>query len=394
MNAKGGMTMTHTILPHGGTLVNRLADGPAGGGERLRSVTVDRWTLSDLDCLAIGAFSPLTGFLGERDYDAVVETMRLADGTVWPLPVTLAVDETEYADVREGERLLLRGEDGKAYAVLTVESRYRPDKRREAVRVFGTEDPSHPGVNKLFAKPALYLGGPIELLQRPIPQRFADYYYTPAQTRAAFKEKGWKTVVGFQTRNPVHRAHEYIQKTALEIVDGLFLNPLMGETKADDVPAAVRMESYLVLLRHYYPRERVFLAAFPAAMRYAGPREAVFHALVRKNYGCTHFIVGRDHAGVGSFYGTYDAQHIFSAFSPGELGIQPLFFEHSFYCTACQGMATAKTCPHGAERHVALSGTNVRQMLKSGQTPPPEITRPEVAQVLITGLAESGRTES
>lgn len=383
-----------TILPHGGTLIDRIIDPvydqPKGSGtERItRVVTVDKWTLSDIDCLAIGAFSPLSGFLGEADYLSVVEGMRLSDGTVWPLPVTLAVDADRYGDLQPGDRVLLRGDDGQNYAILKLESRFRPDKAKEALHVFRTTDPAHPGVKRLYEKPDLYLGGPIEVLQRPKPDQFSEYYLTPAQTRAIFEEKGWKTVVGFQTRNPVHRAHEYIQKAAMEIVDGLFLNPLMGETKADDVPAVIRMKSYLALLENYYPQKRVLLAAFPAAMRYAGPREAVFHALVRKNYGCTHFIVGRDHAGVGDYYGTYDAQHIFSQFQPEEIGISLLFFEHSFFCTACAGMATTKTCPHDNSVHMTLSGTKVRAMLRSGTTPPPEFTRPEVARILIEGLRE------
>jgi sulfate adenylyltransferase len=364
------------IHPHGGKLVHRTGDRP-DGVDSLEQVTLTSRELSDLDMLASGALSPLEGFMGRNDYERVVDDMRLANGLAWALPVCLAVERAP-----QGDRVALADESGKLYGVLDVEDVYEYDRDREAERCFRTTDTEHPGVARLYQQAGSYLAGRVTVFERLEPA-FPELARDPADTRAAFAERGWKRVVGFQTRNPIHRAHEYLTKVALETVDGLLIHPLVGETKSDDVPAATRVECYRVLVDKYYPSDRVLVSAFPAAMRYAGPREAIWHAICRKNYGCSHFIVGRDHAGVGNYYGTYDAQLIFDEFEPHELDIEPMFFEHSFWCKACGSMASAKTCPHGGDDHVFLSGTKVREMLGNGELPPVEFSRPEVAEVLI-----------
>jgi len=385
------MSYRDGIAPHGMQLINRIATPEQRQqllekADDLPRVQLDERAVSDLEMIAIGAFSPLTGFMAQADYDRVVTDMRLANGLPWSIPITLSVEDAIASPLTEGSLIRLDDPTGKFIGVLELTEKYRYDKTTEAVNVYRTDDAKHPGVQVVYNQGEINLAGPIWLLQRNEHPQFPAYQIDPATSRQMFKEKGWKTIVGFQTRNPIHRAHEYIQKCAMETVDGLFLHPLVGATKDDDIPADVRMRCYEIILEHYYPQDRVILAINPAAMRYAGPREAIFHALVRKNYGCTHFIIGRDHAGVGDYYGTYDAQHIFDEFESAELGIVPMKFEHAFYCTRTESMATTKTSPSTPQERIHLSGTKVREMLRRGELPPPQFSRPEVAAELAKAM--------
>lgn len=381
----------NSIAPHGGTLINRICTPEQKAqfleqADHLPRICLNQRALSDLELIAIGGFSPLTGFMDEADYQRVVDEMHLANGLPWSIPITLSVDAKQAACLKEGDWIRLDDPNGRFAGVLQLTQKYICDKEHEAQQVYRTTDEKHPGVKVVYSQGDVNLAGDVWLLERRPHPNFPTYQIDPAESRALFRQKGWQTVVGFQTRNPIHRAHEYIIKCALETVDGLFLHPLVGATKEDDIPADVRMRCYEILLEKYFPLDRVILAINPAAMRYAGPREAIFHALVRKNYGCTHFIVGRDHAGVGDYYGTYDAQYIFDEFAPGELGIQPMKFEHAFYCQRTQQMATSKTSPSTSEERIHLSGTKVREMLRRGELPPPEFSRPEVAAELARAM--------
>jgi sulfate adenylyltransferase len=375
------------IAPHGGALINRILTNQEQAEwehrvEGFRKVTLSSFHLSELDNIACGLYSPLSGFMDEQSYNNVLESMRLPDGTVWSIPIVLPIEGTIANTLRAGDAVVLTGKDDITYGVMDVKDVFTRNQKRETQAVYGTTDTVHPGVARMYAEPTTLIGGEIHLLRRVSVATAVEYHLDPQDTRRAFEERGWKTVVAFQTRNPIHRAHEYLQKCVLEMVDGLLINPLVGETKEGDIPASVRMECYLAMMENYFPKDRVMLATFPAPMRYAGPREAIFHAICRKNYGCTHIIIGRDHAGVGKYYGTYEAQQIFDKFTADEIGIVPLKFEHAFYCTRCGQMATSKTCPHASEDHVFLSGTKVRELIAAGQPIPTEFTRPEVATIL------------
>lgn len=348
---------------------------------------------SDLDMIACGALSPLEGFMGEKDYLSVINTMRLAQGLPWTIPITLATTKENATRYPLDKPIVLTDEAGSPLALLLLEEKFVAKRELEAEKVYKTVEETHPGVAAIKKEGEICLAGKVEILNRVSYSDFEEYRKDPVELRKIFAEKKWRRIVAFQTRNPIHRAHEYLTKSALEICDGLLIHPIVGETKSDDIPADVRMNCYQRLIENYYPKDRVVLAVNPAAMRYAGPREAIFHALIRKNYGCTHFVVGRDHAGVGNYYGTFDAHIIFDEFEPEEIGITPLFFDHTFFCKKCEEMASNKTCPHGPEDRVILSGTKVREMLSKGELPPIEFSRPEVARILIEWMQTCERID-
>ncbi len=374
--------------PHGGKLVSNVIVESERNAflkelSRANVLTLDTRELSDLVLLSQGALSPLTGFMDQETYHSVIDRMRLPNGLLFPLPVVLSIPESLFSRVSKGDLLALATPSGQTVGGLWVTDLFERQIEKESQDVYKTRDQAHPGVHYLHQVSRFAVGGTVRALEVFETDPFRPQQLTPLESRRLFAQKGWNTVVGFQTRNPIHRAHEYIQKCALELVDGLFIHPLVGETKEDDVPAAVRMDCYKALLSRYYPKERVVLGVFPGSMRYAGPREALFHALIRKNYGCTHFIVGRDHAGVGSYYGPFEAHDLLKRFDFEDLGIVPIFFDTAYYCRLCGSMASHKTCGHGEDSRILLSGTKVRALLREGVAPPPEMTRPEVAEILI-----------
>lgn len=376
-----------SIPPHGGTLVNCFSPNQELQKEAntLKSIVITKRTLCDIEMLGIGAFSPLKGFVVKTDYESIVEHMRLKNNLVWPIPITLQVKKEDYENTKNEKKIALKNKKNKIVAILDLKEIYTPDLKKEALSVYKTTDINHPAVKYLLEAGEYYLAGEIKVLEHTYDE-FPEYNLGCAKTRETFKDKGWKQIVAFQTRNPVHRAHEYLLKVALEVVDGLMLHPTMGETKGDDIPANIRMKCYKTILENYFPKDRTLLCIMPASMRYGGPREAILHAIIRKNYGCTHFIIGRDHAGVGNYYGTYDAQKIFNEFKKEELEITPLFFEHTFWCKSCNSMASYKTCPHDSSSHLILSGTKVREMLRNGEMLPEEFTRPEIAKILFESM--------
>jgi sulfate adenylyltransferase len=382
--------MSQQIAPHGGTLKPLLATGAERAAliDKARTLPVIRISsreTSDLIMLASGAFSPLDGFMTRRDYDGVVEDMKMADGTLWPMPITCAASSDQAASIKLGSEVaLLDDESSELMGILRVDEKFGYDKHREARLVFRTEDEKHPGVAKLYAQPETLLGGPVRVLSEgPYPALYGEAYARPAETRALFAAKGWTTIAAFQTRNPIHRSHEYCTKIALEICDGVLIHPLVGKLKSDDIPADVRMKCYEALLDNYYPKERVALKVYPMEMRYGGPREAVLHSVFRQNYGCSHIIIGRDHAGVGSYYGPFDAQKIFDDIPAGALKIKTLNIDWTFWCFKCGSMASTKTCPHPPADRLMISGTKLREMLAAGEMPAVEFSRPEVLAILM-----------
>ena len=352
--------------------------------EKLPVVRLSSRETSDLVMLGIGAFTPLTGFMGHADWQGVVDRMTLGDGTFWPIPITLSADAEVADNIPVGsEAALVDDESGEIMGLLTVREKYAIDKGHECQQVFGTTDPNHPGVAKVLAQGAVNLAGPVTVLSEGgYPERFPGLYMRPEETRARFEELGWNTVTAFQTRNPMHRSHEHLVKIALDISDGVLIHQILGKLKPGDIPAAVRTKAIDTLVDHYFVPGTVIQAGYPMEMRYGGPREALLHAVIRQNFGCAHLIVGRDHAGVGSYYGPFDAQKIFDTIAQGALELTPLKIDWTFYCKRCDGMASTRTCPHGPEDRVIISGTKLRELLAAGEPVPDHFSRPEVLAIL------------
>jgi len=389
--------MANLVSPHGGRLLPLFVAGEERKESLEEAKLVPRVRLSskeasDLIMLAMGAFSPLDGFLKKQDYESVVAGMRLKNGLVWPIPITLSISKEKAATIKEGQRIaLVNSGNDEIMAGMLVEEKYSYDKRIEALEIFGTDDERHPGVEKIYEQGEIYLGGPVQVISEGnYPMQFAEYA-RPAETRALFTDRGWSTIAAFQTRNPLHRSHEYLTKIALEVCDGLFIHPVVGKLKAGDIPAEIRMECYRVLLNNYYPSDRVILKVYPMEMRYGGPKEAILHSIIRQNFGCSHMIIGRDHAGVGNYYGSFDAQSIFDELKEDDLYIKPLKLDNTFYCNKCKSMASLKTCPHGSENHLSISGTKLREILSHGERPPEEFSRPEVVDILIRYYQDEGK---